>query len=1034
MIEFFLKRPLLSNLITLFLCAVGGWHFFTVRREAFPDVKFDIVAVTTSYPGASPEEVENLVTRKIEEQLRAVSGVDREESWSQENLSIIVLRLDEDLSEREKERAVNEIYQAVQRAEDLPAIANKPIVREMTADRPLITLSVAGGTDEARDRAADELKDVIEEIPGVSRVDLFGDREREMLVEADRELLARFRLTMGELAAAIRGRNVDRSAGATEVGPLENWVRVRGAVYTAEELGAIVVRANDERGCIHVRDVASVREGFKDGAVRARAEGLPAIELKVSKHKTADALELTDAVKALRERAAPRLTSQGLKLVLSDDFSFFIRRRLKVMTGNMVQGGILILAALFLFLDWRLATVAALGVPISFAAALAVAVPLGFTFNLMSLLAFIIVLGMLDDDSVVVAENIYRHLESGKPRFRAAVEGTREVVWPVLGSVAVSSCAFLPFALMTGIMGKFLLMIPIIVVMCFAASLFEAFFVLPGHVLELLPFGKPVEDSRQGRWYLAAVESYRKAILWVLRHKGRFAALLLAFLVFTAGLAALRLKFVLFPEGLIDQFFIQLEMTPGSNLETTQKAVAAVERAVAALPPAALDTYTSTVGRKGQENMEALGTHFGQIRVYLHPEDARALKTRPLIAGLRARIGEPPGASKITIEEVHAGPPVGDPVLVRVRGRDPAVNRLIAGQVKEFLATLPGVVDIRDSIEDGKRQWLVIPDERESAFAGLDAERISRDLFWATDGLETSTIQRSDEEVKIRVRLRPEDRNEAGDFLRLDVLNEQGRPVNLARVARVEERRGPPFLPRYNYKPAVSVSADVDEKVSTSREANAAVRARFADIAARHPGYELIYGGEEEETRKSILSLARSFFVAVMLDFVILAVLFGSYLQPLIILLTIPIGLVGVVYALLVHGAPASFMALLGVVAMTGVVVNNAIMLVDFINKRRAEGAALEEAAAAAGAERLRPIWASSITTLLGLFPTAYGFGGYEPFVAPMALALAWGLTFAMPMTLFLIPAAYVAIEEWSEALKTRLRRHPPQLQGGTSS
>ncbi|MCR4294024.1 MAG: efflux RND transporter permease subunit, partial [Elusimicrobia bacterium] len=328
-----------------------------------------------------------------------------------------------------------------------------------------------------------------------------------------------------------------------------------------------------------------------------------------------------------------------------------------------------------------------------------------------------------------------------------------------------------------------------------------------------------------------------------------------------------------------------------------------------------------------------------------------------------------------------------------------------------------------DSLEDGKWQWRVVPDELEAAFAGVDADSIARDLFYAVDGIQVSKIQRPDEEVEIRLRLKPEQRDSPGDLLRLDALNPRGQAVPLSRVARVEERRGAPFLPRYNYKPAVSVFADVDEKIVTSREANRLVREKFADIPRRFPGYELIYGGEEEETAKSMRSLFRSFGVAIMLDFVILAVLFGSYAQPFIILLTIPIGLIGVVYALLVHGQPASFMAMLGVIAMTGVVVNNAIVLVNFINDKRAQGVPVEQAAVDAGAERLRPIWASSITTLLGLFPTAYGFGGYEPFVAPMALSLAWGLTFAMPMTLFLIPAAYVTMDGWLAYVKGRVNR-----------
>lgn len=1023
MIEFFLRRPVLSNLITLVLVVIGGYHFFTSRREVFPDIKFDIVIINTPFPGASPEEVETLVTRKVEEQVRTVSGVDRAESFSLENLSVVVLRIDEDLTEREKDKAVNDLYQAAQRIEDLPDLADKPIVTELTAARPLITVSVAGGDDESRDRFAEEFKDMLEEIDGVARVDFKGDREREILIEADRDALERHRLTMGELAAAIRGRNVDRSAGATWSGPLENWVRVRGAVFTAEEVGSIVVRANEARQYVRVRDLATVREGFAEGAIRARARGKPAIELHVSKHKTGDAIDLTAKVYELRDKHAKRAEAKGIELSLSNDTSVWVKRRLKVMTGNMLQGGILILLALFLFLDWRLAAVAALGVPISFASALVVAVPLGFTFNLMSALAFIIVLGMLDDDSVVVAENIYKHLETGKEPFRAAVDGTKEIMWPVLGSVMVSSCAFLPFAMMGGIMGKFLLMIPVVVIMCFLASLFEAFFILPGHVLELLPFGKPVGESKPGRWYLATVERYRSAMTWVLRHRGKFALLLLAFLVFTAGVARWRLKFVLFPGGMIEQFFVQIEMPPGTNLSATEAVVAQVEKEIAALPPSELDTYTAAVGLKGQEDQERLGTHYGQVRVYLTPEDSGRRRTNEVIEDLRKRIGTPPGVVRLTVDEVQPGPPVGEAIMVRARGRDPEVNRRIAGEIRAYLGTIKGVTDIRDSLEDGKWQWRVTPLEGEAAFAGVDAASIARDLFYAVDGIQVSKIQRPDEEVEIRLRLKPEQRDSSADLMRLDALNPAGRAVKLSRVATVKEERGAPFLPRFNYKPAVSVSADVDEAVITSREANLLVREKFKDVAERYPGYELIYGGEEEETAKSMTSLFRSFGVALMLDFVILAVLFGSYIQPFIILLTIPIGLLGVVYALLVHGQPASFMAMLGVVAMTGVVVNNAIVLVNFINEKRAAGVPVEQAAVDAGAERLRPIWASSITTLLGLFPSAYGFGGYEPFVAPMALALAWGLTFAMPMTLFLIPAAYVTVDGWIQAGRDRVAR-----------
>lgn len=1025
MIEFFLKRKVLTNLITLFVVAVGGLQAYKVRRDTFPDVKFDIATVTTGYPGASPEEVETLVTRKVEDALKGISGIDRVESYSLEGQSFVVLRLDEDLTEREKDKAINDVYQAAQRVEDLPDLADKPLVKEMTQDRPLISLSVAGGTDDDRDRFAEELKDIIEEVDGVSQVVQEGDRKREILVEVDRAKLAAARLTMGEVAAALRERNVDRPAGAVKTGPIENWVRVRGAVFTASEVAGVVVRSNDDRRTLRVGDIAKVTEGFAEARVRNRAAGLPAIELRVSKRKTGDTITLARRVKAIAEEQRARAAAKGLTLVISDDWSLWVERRLGVMTNNMIQGGFLVMIALFLFLDWRLAVVAAWGVPISFAAAMMVAVPTGFTINLLSLLGFIIVLGMLDDDSVVVAENIYRHLEMGKEPYRAAVDGAKEVVLPVLGSVLVSSCAFLPFALMSGIMGKFLYAIPLIVVMCFVASVFEAFFILPSHVLDLIPFGKPVAETTDGRWYLALVRLYRRWIDWVLHNRLKFLGLLGAFLVLTAGLAYARVKFVLFPPGLIDQFFIQVDMPPGTRLDRTAEIVARVEAEAAKLPPEELQVMTAHVGLKGDEDMRRFGTHYGQVRVFLTPEDKRARKASQITEDLRAKIGDLGPGITVTFEDVRAGPPVGRAVVVRVRGRDPEVGRRIVEDLKAELGKIPGVKDVKDSTEDGKRQWLVLPDPREAAFAGLTASLIARDLFYAVDGIETVKINRPDEEVDVRLRLRDDQRSDKAQLMSLSVMNPQGRAVVLSRVAKLEETQGPPFLQRYNFKPSFTVTADVDLEKITSREANALIAEKFKDLGKEHPGYELIFGGEEEETAKSMTSLFRSFGVALLLDFVILAALFRSYAQPFIILLCVPIGLLGVAYALILHGEPASFMALLGVVAMSGVVLNNAIVLVNFINEKRAQGLSAVQAAADAAVARLRPIGASSITTLLGLFPTAYGFGGSEPFVSPMALALAWGLTFAMPMTLFLIPAAYVTLDDltnWFDAKFGRLK------------
>lgn len=1018
MIEFFLQRRVITNLITVFIVIVGGYQFFTVRREAFPEISFDFVSITTPYPGGSPEEVERLVTNVIEKELRTVDGIDRVQSFSIENRSLIIIRLNEDLSSREKIKVVNDVQQAVNRVQDLPDEAEKSIVEEMTSDRPLITLSVAGGTDEARDAFAEELSDVIEEIKGVSRVDQVGDRPREIRVEADREKLAQARIALAEIAATIRSQNLNLSAGTIEMGPQELWVRVVGSAKGAADIGSIILRGNDERSYVRVRDVAVVTERFAEERVITKANGLPSINLSVRKVKSGDTIELADEVRKVKEEFEDGAKKKNLTLVLSDDVSFFIKRRLRVMTSNLLQGGFLILLALFIFLDWRLALVAAWGVPLSFATAFMVAVPLGFTINLMSLLALIIVLGMLDDDSVVVAENIYRHMEMGKPTLRAAVDGAKEVVVPVTGAILVSCCGFLPFAMVSGIMGKFLLMIPVVIIITFLASAFEAFFVLPAHVVELMPLGKPVEESSEGRWYTYVIDTYRKTLRWMLSHRVKFFLLLFVFIGLTVLFAMTRLKFVLFPTGLVDQFFIELNMPEGTGLTETGRVFEKIEQEIMKLTPEELEAVTTTIGMKGFDQTSRIGTHYAQARVFLTPEEKRKRKTKVLIEDLRKRVEAIAGGNKVVFQELQPGPPVGRAIDLRVRGREETVIRDIVGRIKKELDSMKGVTDVQDSYEGGKEEIRVVLDDREAGFAGLDVARVAQNILFAIDGGEASKIRRPTEEVKVKVRLRPDQRSNPEELMKLYIPNPQGRLVRLGEVAELKKEKGLPFIEHYNYRPAIQVTAAVDKAVITPREANLAVAKKFKNISKEYPGYELIAGGEEEETAKSMKSLFRAFGVAILLDYVVLASIFASYLQPfIIILLTVPIGLLGVVYALLLHGQPASFMALLGVVAMTGVVINNAIVLVNFINQRRKEGVPVKEAVVEAGAVRLRPIWASSITTLLGLFPTAYGWGGKEPFVAPMALSLAWGLTIAMPMTLVLIPMAYVLLDDFTRRM-----------------
>ena len=757
MIEFFLSRRVLANLLTCFLIVVGTMAFLATRREMIPEFTFFTVLIQTPYPGASPAEVEELVTAVVEDEIRTVDGLDRIESYSVENLSIIVVRLDDRLSEAEVDRVVVDLQQAVNRVRDLPKEAEVPVVQEMTSNEPIVMLAVAGGALEARDQLAEDLEDTIKNLPGMSKVDRMGDRAHEIWIEADPHRLLAHTISLQDIAGAIAASNVQLPGGSLVLENEDVLVRTAGPLRTAQDISNVLVRGQEDGRVLLVRDVAEVQETFEKERQRMRVNGTPAILLLPKKKQSADALDLIRRIKEVTADFTPRAQQAGVSLILCWDQSHWIQRRLNVMNSNMVQGGFLILGALFVFLDWRLAVVAMLGVPISFASAMIGLSVLNVSINLMTLLAFIVVLGMLDDDSVVVAENIYRHLEMGKSPARAAIDGAREVALPVLASVATVGSAYLPFLLVGGVWAKFLMAFPVVVMLCFAASLVEAFCIMPAHVLELLRFGKPVEHQGR-RLYQAIADRYRRTLAWMMHHRYRFMAALLLFMAVTAGLAYWRLKLVLFPAGTLEQFIVQIEMAPGTPLASTEAALERAAPRLNDLPAGTVQARMTGVGVTFEPwDMAQRGTHRGQLWVFMQPgKSATATEVDAVLERMREDLAGVSGFQKMSINKVSGGPPVGKPVFAKIRGPDLATLRGIADQLKARLAEVPGIFDIRDSLEGGKTEYIVALDERKAGVSGVRRTPAAEQVFFALEGGEATRLRRATTEVKVRVKF-PED-------------------------------------------------------------------------------------------------------------------------------------------------------------------------------------------------------------------------------------------------------------------------------------
>jgi multidrug efflux pump subunit AcrB len=1020
--KFSVKNSLLVNLLSVLLIIAGLFALSQLNREAFPVFSFDIVLVATVYPGSPAPEIEKLITIPLEKELKGVDGIDEMYSESQENSSVIVIQMDPD--SKKPDKIIRDIQRAVDRVKDLPKDAEDPEVTELsTREVPVIEVSLSGNLSEAElQRYAEILEGRLDEIEGMAKVQRRGWRDPEIWVEVEPEELARYYVSPGEIMESLRRKNINLPGGKLRTGDEEVNIRILGEFKTPREVEEVIIRANDVGNWLRIKDLARVIPSFEDEDTLYRTEGSRAIRLILVKKEEGDAIQLVDQAREIIEEFKETAPSE-LEIVLVNDLSFYIRRRLGVLTSNGLIGIILVLVSLFLFLSRPVAFFTALGLPIAFLTTFAIMAYFGISINLITLFGLILVLGMIVDDGIIIAENVYRHIEDGMSPREAAIVGTGEVIKPVTATILTTIAAFSPLLFMSGIMGKFIRGIPTVVIVALLASMLEAFIILPSHLAD---FVRPPKKDRAGRirskkdarWYRAFLGGYTRLITGAVRF--RYLVCLL-FVGILAGCLALAfsplMKLILFPQVGIEQFFIRAEGEVGMALETTRDRIEPIEEMVAALPAEELETYVTTIGameNDANDPFGVYGSHVAQVHVYLTPDDDRARSADEIIEGLREKASTMGQFKKISFEKIRHGPPVGKAVAARVKGDDFAVSRGIGDQIEEYLKTIPGVIDIGNDYGPGKDEVEIVIDEEKAALAGLSVSTIATSIRNAIRGGIATTIRpdKAEEEVDVLVRYPPGERNRLDVFETLRIPNRFGKLIPLSRIATLDRRPGISSIKHLEGKRVISVTAGVDETITTSRQANLDLARRFKDIPDRHLGYTLEAGGEWEETQKSMSSLLRSFIIAFFLVFMILAANFRSLVQPLIVMLAIPFGFIGVIIGFYVHGLPLSFMALLGVVGLSGVVVNDSIVLVEFINNLRRAGRDRRSSIIRACRLRLRPVVLTTITTVLGLVSVAYMIGGGDPFIRPAAMAIVWGLSFATFLTLVLIPCVYAIMDD----------------------
>ena len=1028
LIRFFASQGVFADLFSFAVIVVGLYYAVTIKREVFPNVSFDTITVTTIFPGASPKEVEKLITNPLEQDLKEVDGIKRMTSFSAENRSIIILQLDPDQTTEEEARA--DIKDIVDAFNDLPDGAEDPDVKVAESKQsPVVEVSLAGDIPELELRAvARRMEDELERIKEVAKVVPRGYEDLEFIVEADQKKLARYQLSLDNLIRSISANNVSIPGGTIEAdqpGEKEKIVRTVGEFNSIEGIENTVVRANDLGRAIRVKDVANVKLTMKDRSIIFHTNGVPAINLTVLKKESGDAINLVDKVKAKMEALGPQLKREGVTVSFINDASYYIRRRLSILTNNLIVGLGLVLVVLSFILPFRVALIVGFGIPFAFLGTLIVFNVMSISLHMISMIGLIIVLGMLVDDAIVVTENATRRIQEGEDPLEAAVNGTTQIWAPVTASVLTTVVAFFPMASMSGIMGKFVKYIPIAVIAALVISLIECFFILPHHVANWV---KPHSDKPRSRsiiqrilastgkfWDNVVSPTYLRLLRHALRHRYIVAMLTVALMIASVALAAKGMRFILFPPDGVEIFFVRAEAPVGTSLKEMARLIKPIEKQVGDLEERELEDFTTNVGLWAQDINDPntkRGGNYAQIAVYLTPEPNRDRVAKEIIADLREKVGTPEGISKVTFERVNPGPPVGKPINIGIRGQKyedilPAVN-----WIKEKVAPWKGVSDLGDTYVLGKEEIVVVPRAVESAAAGLSQGAIGTTVRAAFEGIISTSVRGLDEEVDVRVTFPKSSRSDSSLLEDLRVLNPAGALIPLGRIADTQIEQGMASYEHEANRRQVSVTGQVDNENITSTEVISRVSAILPEFYQKFPSVTVHFGGEADDTAESMQSLLRAFILAAVGILLILVLNFQRLDQPFLILLTIPLGMVAVIWTFFLHGMPLTFMGMLGIVALAGVIVNNAIVYMDFVNQNRAQGADRWTSVMEAARVRIRPIFLTTVTTVAGILPTAYGIGGLDKFVVPIALALGWGMFFGSILSTFVFPCAVSILDD----------------------
>ena len=1077
-IRYFIGQKLAVNMLTVLILGTGTFYAFKLQREVFPNVDFDVVNVSTVWVGASAIDVERIITNEIEDNIKEVSGLEEYRSESLEGLSIVTATIDPD--EKDPDRVIRDLRSSVDKIENLPEDVDRPIFTEIRSDlTPIIEWALIRVPDES-DRmlisyeqlrnAAEQLEDKFLTISEVASVTRLGWRDREIIVDINPYKMRNYTVGSNDIIRTLRDRNISLPGGDVLSGNTESTIRTVAEFNDAQEIARTPIRVNDIGSNLRIESIAEVYDDFEEPDYLISTENYQSINLTVQKKRSADTIRLSDKTKEIVKDFSKKLPP-GIEIRKVFDYSFFVKRRLNLLTTNLFQGAFLVFIILIYFLGWRFASFTALSIPFSFTLVFIILNFIDSSLNLLTLFGLIMVSGMLTDPAIVVSENIVRLREKGKSLRESIEVGASEVFAPIMTTINTTLATFAPLMFMTGIFGKFVAEIPYVIVIGVVASLFPAFIILTVNSLkEKKKKGKKIEITDESNEENMFKESetlkkfrdvyFRRFMTMILTY--RKTSLLLMFVLFAGSIPAYILfgSFKLFPNQ-IDSLSVKVEAPIGSPQELTNRFLLTIGQYIRQIPESEVDTFTSRAGIQTAGPADPFtkrGNHYGQMTVHLYPEADRELDILEIINDLKGKAGwmladprrkadvdvsKDPirarnmdlvgGLTTLTVSRLQGGPPVGRAIGIELVSDNLFELKKVAAEYKRLLLNIDGLFDVNDDITEGKKEYRVYIDDMKTVQTQLTAFDIASGINTSYEGSIATSIRRQNEEIDIRVRYAEKYQNGKIELDKVFVTNRLGNMISLGNVTNLDFGDSVASIKHLDGKRMINVFSDLDDKVISPTKAAKIIDELDDEIVSAYPDVLVNFAGENEDTAESLESLGQMSILGFFIIFFLLAILFRSTLQPFIILTSVLFASAGVIYAFLLHGLPLSFLSLIGVIGLAGVVVNDPIVLTDFANQIRRENPKLasKEVALQAGLTRLRPNFLTSSTTIAGLIPTAYGIGGGDPFLIPTALAFCWGLIVATIMSLFFHPLLIYyeyQFRAFTEKIKRRLSVSMRQL------